>query len=138
MMRNPGTDHTRCGDAQYPGRHRDRAGYDSERVDRAGAAKPRSVNFASAGTGTDTLRASFSNPWRERTSSTAHKGAGAALVALLGGEVRGIFQHSIDAAPSEKRQAALALAWAALPPSMLLDLSTIAEGGVPGYDATTW
>jgi tripartite-type tricarboxylate transporter receptor subunit TctC len=104
-------------------------------------AKPHSLNFASAGTGTSSHLAGelFKSMARVDLAHVPYKGAGAALVALLGGEVQAAF-FSIPSTQPHLKSGKLRLLGmgSTRRSSMLPDLPTIAEGGVPGYDATTW
>jgi tripartite-type tricarboxylate transporter receptor subunit TctC len=104
-------------------------------------AKPRSLNFASAGTGTSSHLAGelFRSMARVELVHVPYKGASAALVALLGSEVQAAF-FSIPSTQPHLKSGKLRLLGmgSARRSSLLPDLPTIAEGGVPGYDATTW
>jgi tripartite-type tricarboxylate transporter receptor subunit TctC len=104
-------------------------------------AKPREINFASAGVGVSSHVAGelFGYMARVRLVHVPYKGSGAALVALLGGEVQAAFFSVPSTLPHMKsgRLRALGIG-SAHRFEMLPDLPTIAEAGVPNYDATTW
>lgn len=104
-------------------------------------AKPRSLNVASAGTGTSSHLAGelFRSMARVDLVHVPYKGAGAALFALLGGEVQVAF-FSIPSTQPHLKSGKLRLlgVGSARRSAMLPELPTIAESGVPGYDATTW
>jgi tripartite-type tricarboxylate transporter receptor subunit TctC len=68
-----------------------------------------------------------------------HKGAAPATVDLLAGNVAFMFNNLISAVPNVQagRLRALAVTGAVRTPA-LPDLPTVAEAGVPGYEASTW
>jgi tripartite-type tricarboxylate transporter receptor subunit TctC len=68
-----------------------------------------------------------------------HKGAAPATIDLLAGNVAFMFNNLISAVPNVQagRLRALAVTGAARTPA-LPDLPTVAEAGVPGYEASTW
>ena len=103
-------------------------------------AKPRGLNFASAGSGTSSHVAGelFRSMARVDLVHVPYKGAGAALVALLGGDVQAAFFSIPSTLPHLKsgRLRLLAIG-SARRSSLLPELPTIAESGVPDYDATT-
>ena len=103
--------------------------------------KPHELNFASAGVGTSSHLAGelFKSMTRLDLVHVPYKGAGSALVALLGGEVQAAFFSIPSTFPHMKSGKLRVLAiGSARRSSMLPELPTIAEAGVPGYDATTW
>ena len=104
-------------------------------------AKPRQLNFASAGGGTSSHLAGelFKSMTRLELVHVPYKGAGAALVALLGGEVQAAFFSIPSTLPHMKSGKLRVIATGSARRSpMLPEVPTIAEAGVPGYDATTW
>jgi tripartite-type tricarboxylate transporter receptor subunit TctC len=104
-------------------------------------ANPHRINFASAGTGTSSHLAGelFKSMARIDLVHVAYKGAGAALVALLGGEVQAAFFSIPSTRPYLQSGKLRVLGIGSTSrSSMLPDVPTIAEAGVPGYDATTW
>jgi tripartite-type tricarboxylate transporter receptor subunit TctC len=69
----------------------------------------------------------------------AFKGGGPALIDVLGGHTKVIFATTITALPHIRsgKLRALGLGGRERSP-VLLDLPTIAEAGVPGYEAVNW
>ena len=104
-------------------------------------AKPHELNFASAGVGTSSHLAGelFKSMTRLDLVHVPYKGAGSALVALLGGEVQAAF-FSIPSTLPHMRSGKLRVLGmgSARRSGMLPEVPTIAEAGVPGYDASTW
>jgi tripartite-type tricarboxylate transporter receptor subunit TctC len=104
-------------------------------------AKPRQINFASAGVGTSSHLAGelFRYMARVELVHVPYKGAGAALVGLLGGEVQAAF-FSIPSTLPHMKSGKLRLLGigSARRSAMLPEVPTIAEAGVADYDATTW
>jgi tripartite-type tricarboxylate transporter receptor subunit TctC len=104
-------------------------------------AQPRAINFASAGVGTASHLAGelFRSMARVELVHVPYKGAGAALVAVLGGEVQAAFFSIPSTLPHMKSGRLRVFGIGSARRSALLpDVPTIAEAGVPGYDATTW
>ncbi len=103
--------------------------------------QPGKLNWASSGTG------GFQHLSGELFMSMAdvkivhisHKGSGAATASLLGGQVKIGFPGIAIALPHHKagRLRALGVTTAKRSPQMP-DIPSIAEAGVPGYDATFW
>ena len=104
-------------------------------------AKPGTLNYASAGNGTTLHLAGemFRSLAKADITHVPYKGSGPALTDLIGGRVQmmfanmpGTIQHvragrvRVIAVTDEKRS------------SVLPDVPTIAEAGVPGYRATGW
>ena len=104
-------------------------------------AKPRELNFASAGVGVSSHVAGelFKSLARVQLVHVPYKGSGAALVALLGGEVQAAFFSIPSTLPhmTSGKLRALGIG-SARRSAMLPELPTIAEAGVADYDATTW
>ena len=68
-----------------------------------------------------------------------YKGGAPAMTALLGGEVQAIFSTAATAIPQMKAGKIRGLAvTTAKRAGMMPDLPTIAEAGVPGYEANNW
>ena len=104
-------------------------------------AKPRTLNFASSGAGTSSHVAAelFRSMAHVDLVHVPYKGAGAALVAILSGEVQVGFFSIPSTQPHLKSGKLRLLGVGSTQRSALLpELPTIAESGVPGYDATTW
>ena len=104
-------------------------------------AQPGKLNYASAGIGTNLHVAVelLKNLTKTDIVHIGYKGGGPALVATLSGET-GLSILSIPAAlphMQSGRLRALATTGARRSPS-LPDLPTIAEGGVPGYEFSSW
>jgi tripartite-type tricarboxylate transporter receptor subunit TctC len=104
-------------------------------------ARPGDINYASSGVGTSNHLAA------ELLSSMAHiqmthvpyKGSGAALPALLGGQVKLGFGPLLPAIPHVKagRLKALGVTGAKRSASVP-EIPTIAEQGLPGYEVNSW
>jgi tripartite-type tricarboxylate transporter receptor subunit TctC len=104
-------------------------------------ARPGEINFASAGSGSSTHMAGELFKYMAKVDLThiAYKGSGPALTELMGGQVQSMFENLPTLPPhiaagrlrplgvtSKARSAALP------------DVPTVAEAGVPGYEATAW
>jgi tripartite-type tricarboxylate transporter receptor subunit TctC len=104
-------------------------------------AKPGSINYGSSGSGSSAHLAAelFKNLAAVDFVHVPYKGGGPAVAALLGGEVLLVFATLPSALPQVKagRLRALGLTSAQRSPA-LPDMPTIAEAGVPGYEATGW
>ncbi len=74
-----------------------------------------------------------------KVTHVPHKGSGAAIATVLGGEVKIGFPGIVIALPHHKagRLLAIGVTTAKRSPQMP-DVPSIAEAGVPGYDATFW
>jgi tripartite-type tricarboxylate transporter receptor subunit TctC len=104
-------------------------------------AKPGALNYGSAGTATGThLSADF---FKHMTGTdmvhVPYKGGGAAIPALMGGQVQLMFGTTVSALPHVRagKLRAIAVTSPKRSPSAP-DVPTIAESGVPGYDHTPW
>jgi tripartite-type tricarboxylate transporter receptor subunit TctC len=97
--------------------------------------------YASSGTGSAPHLSVelFSSMTGTRMVHVPHKGAAPATIDLLAGHVALMFNNLISAVPNVQagKLRALAVTGAARTPA-LPDLPTIAEAGVPGYEASTW
>jgi tripartite-type tricarboxylate transporter receptor subunit TctC len=104
-------------------------------------AKPGQLNYASSGNGTPPhlSAAMFSNMTGVQLIHVPYKGAAPALTDLLGGQVQLMFATIISVGPhlSSGRVRPIAVT-SAKRSAALPDLPTIAEAGVPGYEATAW
>jgi tripartite-type tricarboxylate transporter receptor subunit TctC len=111
-----------------------------ELIDRA-KAQPGKVTVASAGTGTTNHFAIelFANMTGTRLLHVPYKGSGPALTELLGGQVNVMFDQLTSSMGfiREGRLKVLAVT-AAKRVSALPNVPTLAESGVPGYEASTF
>lgn len=104
-------------------------------------AKPGEINYASSGVGTANhlaaeLLASMANI---RLSHVPYKGSGAALPALIGGEVKLGFGPLLPAIPHVKTGRLKALGVTGLKRSpAAMEIPTIAEQGLAGYEVNSW
>jgi len=99
------------------------------------------LNYASSGNGTITHLAGelFKLMGKIDITHVPYKGGAPALVALVSGEVDMSYENSLIITPHIKSGKVKGLAVTGAKRSALLpDLPTIAEGGVSGYDATSW
>ena len=108
---------------------------------RVAKARPGDLNFASGGTGTYSFLAMELLKGQARISMLhiPYKGGGAALNAILSGEVSVYFAPVGVAMPSvqERRLRALAVSTAKRVP-IAPGLPTVAEAGVAGYESSNW
>ena len=97
--------------------------------------------YASSGTGSAPHLAVelFSSMTGVKMVHVPHKGAAPATIDLLAGHVALMFNNLISAVPNVRagKLRALAVTGSERTPA-LPDLPTIAEAGVPGYEASTW
>jgi len=104
-------------------------------------AKPHALNYASAGSGSATHLSAvlFEAMAGVSMVHVPYKGGGPALNDLLGGQVSLMFGNMASTLPHIKsgRLHALAVTSARRTPAAP-DLPTIAEAGLPGYEATAW
>ncbi len=104
-------------------------------------AKPGAINYGSGGTGTYTFLAVelFKGKAGIDLVHVPYKGGGPALTAVASGEVQVYFSPVSVALPyiSEKRLRPLAVSTAKRV-SLVPDLPTIAEAGLPGYESGNW
>jgi tripartite-type tricarboxylate transporter receptor subunit TctC len=104
-------------------------------------AKPGSITYASSGTGSTShmsaaLLASMAGV---SMVHVPYKGASAALNDVMGGQVQMTIDVAVSAVPQVKAGKLRALAITSAKRSSLLpDLPTLAESGVPGYEFTAW
>jgi len=104
-------------------------------------AKPGALNYASSGNGTIAhLSAELLNSMAKiKLEHVPYKGTGPALTDLLGGPVQLMFNSAVAMLPQVRTGKLRALAvtsakrLAALP-----EVPTVAESGVPGYEAASW
>src|SRR5467141_3678641 len=104
-------------------------------------AKPGTLNFASAGVGSSSHLAGelFRILAGADIVHVPYKGAGPAMVDVLSGQVQLYFATMPAAMPHVKSGKLVPVAVTSARRSQALpDLPTIAESGVPGYEASTW
>jgi tripartite-type tricarboxylate transporter receptor subunit TctC len=104
-------------------------------------ARPGQINYASAGSGTSTHLAAvlFEHLAHVKLVHVPFKGGGPAIVALLAGEVPVTFGTAASVSPQTKAGRLRGLAvTAGKRSSVLPDLPTIAESGLPGYEMLNW
>jgi tripartite-type tricarboxylate transporter receptor subunit TctC len=104
-------------------------------------ARPGSLNGASSGSGTSIHMSleMFKQMTRTEIVHVPYKGSAPAVTDLLGGQVQLMFDNIPSALPHVKagKLRALATTGAKRDPA-LPDLPTVAEAGVPGYEAGVW
>ena len=104
-------------------------------------ARPRQLNYGSSGIGgTGHLAMEMLKMYTGiEATHVAYKGGGPAMTALLGGEIPVLFNNIIAAVPQVRagRVRALGVTTTTRSPS-LPDVPTIAEAGVPGFEASVW
>jgi tripartite-type tricarboxylate transporter receptor subunit TctC len=106
-----------------------------------GRTRPGQVNYASAGAGTSTHLAAalFEHLAKAKFVHVPYKGGGPALVAVVSGEVPMTFGTAASVTPHTKSGRLRALAvTSGQRSSVLPELPTIAEGGLPGYEMLNW
>jgi tripartite-type tricarboxylate transporter receptor subunit TctC len=104
-------------------------------------AKPGGLNYASAGTGTPYHMAAelFKKMTGTDIVHVPHKAAGDARNAVIGGHIEMMFDAITTMAPNVQAGQVRALGTTATTRSKVLpDVPTIAEAGVPGFEATIW
>ena len=103
--------------------------------------RPGQLNFASSGTGTiGHLSAELLNAMTGiKVEHVPYKGTGPALTDLLGGQVQLMFNSAVSMLPQVRagKLRALAVTGARRLP-VLPDMPTVAESGLPGYEAASW
>lgn len=106
-----------------------------------GKANPGKLNFASSGSGTSIHLAGelFKVSTGVAMQHVPYKGSAPALADLLGGQVQLMFDNLPSALPHIKsgKLRALAVTSAARAPA-LPEVPTVAESGVPGFEASSW
>lgn len=104
-------------------------------------ARPGEINYASSGIGTSNHLAAelLSSMAHIRMTHVPYKGSGAALPALLGGQVKLGFGPLLPAIPHVKagRLRAIGVTGAQRSPAAP-EIPTIAEQGLPGYEVNSW
>jgi tripartite-type tricarboxylate transporter receptor subunit TctC len=103
--------------------------------------RPGQLNFASGGAGTTTHLASelFKLSAGLNIVHVPYKGTGQALTDLIGGQVQMMMSSMLPAMPHVKAARLRALAvTSARRATVLPDMPTMAESGVPGFETTSW
>jgi tripartite-type tricarboxylate transporter receptor subunit TctC len=103
--------------------------------------KPKTLNFASAGSGAPSHLAGemFNGMAGVDMVHVAYKGAGPAVNALLAGEVQIMFAPIVAVLPHVKAGRLKAIALTSAKPSPSVPgVPTVAQGGLPGYEISSW
>jgi tripartite-type tricarboxylate transporter receptor subunit TctC len=104
-------------------------------------ARPEQLNYGSSGTGTPAHLAGvmFNDVAGVKLTHVPYKGSGAALTAIVSGEMQLMFGTLTSSLPFVRsgRLRALAVTSAKRSPAMP-ELPAVAESGFPGYEAITW
>jgi len=104
-------------------------------------ARPKQVNYgtAGAGSGAHLFMEYFNSAVGIQMTSVHYKGAAPATVDLLAGQIPVLFDNVLTLYPLAKSGKLRALAVSTSQRSALApELPTLAESGVPGYDANAW
>ncbi len=103
--------------------------------------RPGEVFYGSGGSGSSVHLAAvlFTTTARVEMTHVPYKGGGPAMIGVMAGEASVMFPTMQSALPHVKsgRLRALAISTATRSPAVP-DIPTVAESGVPGYDATGW
>jgi len=104
-------------------------------------AKPGSINYASGGSGSAAHLAAelFKSLSASNFTHVPYKGTGAAITAILSGEVAfGFYSESSTRDYIKAGRLKVLASTAARRSASLPDVPTIAESALPGYEASTW
>ena len=102
-------------------------------------AKPGQINFASAGTGNRLSSELFKIQAGIDIVNVPYKGTGQAITDLVGGQVQMMMINTIAALPQVKAGKLRPLAVTTLKRSSVLpELPTMAESGLPGFEVNSW
>lgn len=107
----------------------------------AAKAKPGSIPYASTGTGSSNHLSMelFKTMTGTDLTHIPYKGSAPAVTDLIGGQVQAYFDNTPNVLPHIKAGKIRALAvTSAKRFSLVPDLPTVAEAGVPGYEVTVW
>ena len=103
--------------------------------------KPGAINFASSGSGTSIHLSGelFKTMAGVDMTHVPYKGSAPALTDLIGGQVQVMFDNLPSALPQIKGGKLRAIAVTSLKRAPVLpDVPTIAESGLPGFEASSW
>jgi tripartite-type tricarboxylate transporter receptor subunit TctC len=104
-------------------------------------ARPKELTYGSGGKGSSGNLAAelFSGMAGVELTHVPYKGAGPAFIDLLGGQLQLIFGSIVSGMPYAKSGKLRALAITTIKRSTVMpDLPTIAESGLPGYEFSSW
>ncbi len=102
-------------------------------------AKPGAINFASAGTGNRLASEFFRIASGINIVNVPYKGTGQAIGDLIGGQVQMMMINPVAAIPQVKGGKLRGLAVTGLKrASIMPEIPTIAESGLPGFEYTSW
>ena len=102
-------------------------------------ARPGKLNYASSSNGTALPMELFKTMTATHVQHVPYKGSAQVIAALLSGEVQMSMAATVAAVPHVKGGKLRALGIGALTrPAFLPDVPTMAEAGVPGYQAEIW
>ena len=104
-------------------------------------AKTRSLNYGSSGVGgTGHLAGELFNTMAGvKMTHVPYKGGGPAMIDLVGGQVQLVYATAASAVPMIKATKIKGIAVTTIKRSALMpDIPTIAESGLPGFDANNW
>jgi tripartite-type tricarboxylate transporter receptor subunit TctC len=104
-------------------------------------AKPGQLNFGSSGVGGTGHLAGvlFDTLAGTKMTHVPYQGGAPAMIALVGGQIQLVFATAATAVPQIKAGKIRGLAATTLArASVMPDLPTIAESGLPGFDANNW
>ena len=104
-------------------------------------AKPGTLNFGSTGVGSGSHLAGelFAAMSQTKLTHIAYKGMGPAITDLLGGQTQFVFAAIVPVSPHVRGGRLRALGVTGPKRSTVMpELPTVAEAGVPGYQATSW
>ncbi len=112
-----------------------------EDVVKKAKAEPGSLTFASGGTGTVQFMAGelFRQGWKIDMLHVPFKSGGPAIMATVGGQVNMMFTNISSSLPMVKNdQLKVLTITSAKRDPLLPDVPTVAESGLPGYEAYEW
>ena len=102
-------------------------------------AKPGAINFASAGTGNRLASEFFRIASGINIVNVPYKGTGQAIGDLIGGQVQMMMINPVAAIPQVKGGKLRGLAVTGVKrASIMPEIPTIAESGLPGFEYTSW